>query len=79
MTPHRPGRTSWPSGLTPYLFGESFTRYIADRYGREKLAEISTAYSGRGLPFLVISTGKRVLRKNYKHLWREWQTSLKNE
>ncbi|HAK60503.1 MAG TPA: hypothetical protein DCO77_08995, partial [Nitrospiraceae bacterium] len=69
---------SWPAGQTPYLFGQSFTRYIADRYGREKLAEISVAYSGRGVPFLVTSTGERVLRKNYKHLWHEWQTSLRN-
>src|SRR5512145_3213812 len=29
----------WPAVDLPYLFGEGFTRYIADRYGREKLAE----------------------------------------
>ena len=38
----------WPRGDTPYLFGEAFTRYIADTYGREKLADISTVYSGLG-------------------------------
>jgi hypothetical protein len=68
---------SWPSGQVPYLFGESFTRYIVDRYGREKLAEISTTYSGRGLPFFVDSTGSRVLHGSYDDLWFEWQVNLR--
>ncbi len=68
---------SWPSGQVPYLFGESFTRYIAEKYGRDKLAEISTVYSSRGLPFLVESTGRRVLRRSYSDLWFEWEVSLR--
>ncbi len=67
---------SWPSGDVPYLFGESFTRYIAGQYGREKLADISVVYSGRGVPFLVTSTGERVLNKEYSELWDEWKVSL---
>ena len=67
---------SWPSGQVPYLFGQAFTRYIADTYGREKLAEISTVYSGRWFPFLVNSTGRKVLQADYKDLWREWQMGL---
>lgn len=68
---------SWPAGRVPYLFGESFTRSIAGKYGRDKLAEISTVYSGRGVPFLVQSTGLRVLKRYYGDLWREWQNDLK--
>ena len=68
---------SWPSGQVPYLFGESFTRYISDRYGREKLSEISTTYSGRGLPFFVESTARRVVHRSYDDLWFEWQVSLR--
>ncbi len=68
---------SWPAGRVPYLFGESFTRYIAGKYGRDKLAEISTVYSGRGVPFLVQSTGLRVLKRYYGDLWLEWQNDLK--
>jgi hypothetical protein len=67
---------SWPSGQVPYLFGEAFTRHIADAYGREKLAEISAAYSGRWFPFLVASTGRKALQAEYKDLWREWQMGL---
>ena len=68
---------SWPSGQVPYLFGESFTRFIAERYGRKKLAEISEAYSGRWFPFLVESTAERSLGTEYSGLWEGWQRSLK--
>ncbi|MEK6744632.1 MAG: BamA/TamA family outer membrane protein [Nitrospirota bacterium] len=67
---------SWPSGQVPYLFGQAFTRYFEERYGREKLAEISTVYSGRWFPFLVTSTGRKVLSADYQDLWNEWQKGL---
>jgi sugar lactone lactonase YvrE len=67
---------TWPSGQVPYLFGESFTRYLADRYGRERLAELGIAYSGREFPFLVQSTGNKVLQRSYDTLWSEWKMSL---
>lgn len=69
---------SWPAGQVPYLFGGSFTQYIAEKYGKDKLAEISIAYSGRGVPFLVTSTGKRVLHETYDDLWYEWKETLKD-
>lgn len=67
---------SWPSGQTPYLFGQAFTRHIAEKYGREKLAEISTVYSGRWFPFLVTSTGRKVLNADYEDLWNDWRAGL---
>jgi Tol biopolymer transport system component len=67
---------SWPSGQVPYLFGQAFTRHIAEKYGREKLAEISTVYSGRWFPFLVTSTGRKVLNTDYQNLWNDWQNGL---
>jgi Tol biopolymer transport system component len=67
---------TWPSGQAPYLFGESFTRSIAGKYGRDKLADISMTYSGRWFPFLVNSTAKRVLETDYGRLWSEWENSL---
>ncbi|HTF99210.1 MAG TPA: hypothetical protein VK654_01325 [Nitrospirota bacterium] len=70
---------TWPAGDVPYLFGEGFTKYIADTYGREKLADISLLYSSRGVPFLVNSTGYRVLRAEYSDLWEQWKADLRNK
>ncbi len=68
---------SWPAGETPYLFGDSFTHYLVKRFGREKFADVYVAYSGRGVPFLVDSTGKRVLHAEYQDLWNDWKNSLR--
>ncbi len=70
---------TWPSGEVPYLFGASFTRFIADKYGREKLADLSLRYSNRNLPFLVDSTGRKALGQYYSRLYKEWKTALQNK
>ncbi|MGC1454392.1 MAG: BamA/TamA family outer membrane protein [Nitrospirota bacterium] len=67
----------WPSGEVPYLFGEGFTRFIADKYGRGKLADISSHYSYYGIPWLVDANGRWTLSAWYSDLWNEWQGELK--
>jgi sugar lactone lactonase YvrE len=66
----------WPDGDVPYLFGASFTGFIAKKYGREKLADLSIDYSGRWWPFLVNGTARRVLGSDYSELWDEWKNEL---
>ena len=70
---------SWPSGQVPYLFGASFTQFIADKYGRDKLADISMTYSRRYLPFLVNSTAKKALGSYYGKLYWEWKAALREK
>lgn len=67
---------TWPSGQVPYLFGWSFIQFIADKYGREKLADLSLNYSNRNFPFLVNSTAKRTFGQNYRNLYYEWKSAL---
>ena len=66
----------WPDGEVPYLFGGSFTAFIAKKYGREKLADLSIAYSGRWWPFLVEGTARNVLGTDYQELWWAWWSEL---
>lgn len=66
----------WPGGAVPYLFGGSFINYLAEKYGREKVARLSLEYSGRAWPFLNSSTAYRVLGKDYVELWEEWKADL---
>jgi len=68
---------AWPGGQVPYLFGESFLRYLAGRFGRQSVARISQAYGGQPLPFLVESTGAGVLGEHYRELWDQWATELR--
>jgi len=66
----------WPAGDVPYLFGERFTRYIAEKFGRETLAEIYVSYSKHIIPFFVDANGKSVLKKWYSNLWDDWHNEL---
>lgn len=66
----------FPDGQVPYLFGGGFTGFIAKKYGREKLADLSLEYSGRWWPFLVSGTARRTLGSNYSELWDEWKNEL---
>lgn len=68
---------AWPGGQVPYLFGESFLRYLSERFGRESVAGLSRLHGGRAVPFLIESTGRRVLGAEYRDLWREWADSLR--
>jgi Tol biopolymer transport system component len=67
----------WPSGEVPYLFGEGFTRFIAEKYGKDKLTEIYTNYSRYVLPFFVDANGEQTLGKWYSDLWKEWLSELR--
>ena len=42
---------AWPAGQVPYLFGESFLRYLAGASAAKKSPELSRAYGGRPCPF----------------------------
>jgi Tol biopolymer transport system component len=68
---------SWPDGDLPYLFGGGFTRFIAEKYGREKLADISVRYSRNGIPLFVDTNGRWVLKEWYSDLWSEWHDELR--
>ena len=43
----------WPAGEVPYLFGEGFTRFIAEKYGTGKAGRHFVAYSNHGVPWFV--------------------------
>lgn len=68
--------TTWPSGATRYLYGVYFMRFVAERYGEEKLQEFVEEYSDNLLPFFINSTFNRVFGKDVTQMWLEYQTWL---
>lgn len=68
---------SWPAGQVPYLFGESFLRFLAGRYGRARVSAISENYSQRWFPYLVDSTARRTFDRGYRALYEEWVLALR--
>ncbi|MBI3805242.1 MAG: PD40 domain-containing protein [Nitrospirae bacterium] len=67
---------SWPGGMTPYYYGAAFHQFLKTRYGDEKIASLSLAYSARLFPFFVESNADDVLGERFGTLWKEWNTAL---
>ena len=66
----------WPWGHKGYLFGSFFLHWIAQKYGKEKLTEVSHQYGGRFIPFGMNTTAKAVIGKTYHQLWADWKRAL---
>ena len=68
---------AFPGGDIAYLLGSRFLHFIAERYGQEKLAEISHDYAGAAFPFGLNRSARRVLGKTYVRLYVEFLADLR--
>jgi hypothetical protein len=62
----------WPSGNTPYAYGGLFSQYLAQRFGDEKLAELSRRTAG-WFYFLSWPAFRQVYGKSLGDLWKDFQ------
>lgn len=68
---------AWPGAEGQYIYGVKFLQYLRDTYGEDKLMEFSERMSKTIMPFSVNIQAKRVWKKSFYTLWKEWQASLK--
>ncbi len=73
------GPSFFPQGTIPYLYGSRFLLYIARRYGKRKLTAISQHIGKLLLPYATNLTAKKILRKKYDVLWKEWHQFLRKK
>jgi len=71
-------QTSWPAGSSPYLYGVYFYRFIAERYGEDKIKQLVSNYSRSIIPFMLSGNTKRILGKDLDNLWQEFESYLKD-
>ena len=67
------GARIWPHGSTVYLYGLHFMRYIAERYGHDKLTELSHIYGGQVIPLGINRALRKVLGVDYHRLWADFK------
>lgn len=67
------GARIWPHGSSVYLYGLHFMRYIAERYGADKLRELSHVYGGQAVPLGINRALEKVLGVDYHTLWQEFR------
>ncbi len=65
----------WPINQS-YLYGEHFHRFVAHKYGEDKVVALSDEYGNDLLPWFINRNAEKVLGKNLTTLWQEFRTYL---
>ncbi|MCA9715708.1 MAG: PD40 domain-containing protein, partial [Myxococcales bacterium] len=63
----------FPFSTSVYLYGLHFMHYIAERYGRDKIAELGHIYGGQAVPLSINRAIKKVLGVDFDQLWEEFR------
>jgi hypothetical protein len=70
------GPLAFPQGTAVYLYGSSLLRYLEDRYGADKIQEISHRYGSRLVPGGINRVSREAIGRGYDQLWDDWKASL---
>lgn len=73
------GPLRWPQGNSWYLHGGRFLSFVAERYGHDKLKEISHIYGGTVIPYAMNRAFTKAVGKGYDEVWEEFQAALREE
>ena len=66
------GPRTWPQGNTAYLYGSSFFKYIFDRFGEHKLAEMSYNFGSSPIPYGLNRSISRATGHGFTELHEGW-------
>lgn len=66
----------WPPGLN-YLYGAWFYRFVAERYGEQKLRDYVRIYARNLVPWRMDSRARQIFGKSGKRIWAEYQAYLR--
>jgi hypothetical protein len=70
------GPLAYPQGTAIYLYGSSLLKYVEDRYGPDKIRELSHRYAGRLIPGGVNRVSRETTGRGYDQLWDDWKESM---
>ncbi|MEZ4381704.1 MAG: hypothetical protein R3A79_10160 [Nannocystaceae bacterium] len=67
------GANVFPHGTVVYLYGLHLIHYIASRYGRDKLRELSHVFGGQTIPYGINRALTKVIGIDFYQLWEEFE------
>ena len=78
------GPLVYPGGSVPYLYGSNLLRYMEDRYGPEKIREISHRYADECIAGGINRTAWAALGRPYTNafgadIWNDWKRSASHK
>ena len=66
------GYSEWPGAATAYFYGGRFHLWLAQTYGREKVAQLHALNASLPLPYLYWVSAKLTFGKSLPELWDAW-------
>lgn len=73
------GPEAWPRGNAAYLYGSHFLKYIFDRFGADKLRDMSWSYGSSPFPYALNRTIKNITGLSFEELYDDWQVYLRDK
>ncbi len=73
------GPRAWPHGNTAYLYGSHFLQYIFDRFGHERLAEMSYNFGSNPVPYGLNRSIKLATGAGFVELQKDWERYRQEE
>lgn len=67
------GARVFPHGTSVYLYGLHFMQYIASRYGRDKLRDLSHHYATQVVPYGINRAVENIVGEDFYTLWDEFK------
>jgi len=71
--------TSWPVGITRYLYGYYFYEFLETKYGKQSITKFIDHYSDNLIPYRLNHNAIEVYGKTFHALWEEFTTYLSNK
>ncbi|HUH02842.1 MAG TPA: hypothetical protein VML75_12680, partial [Kofleriaceae bacterium] len=71
------GPRAWPHGSAAYQYGSHFLKYVFDRYGDDKLREMSLGYGSSPVPWGINRAVQQVTGRTFTELYEEWREYLR--
>lgn len=66
------GPNRWPHGNIWYLYGSYLMRYVADRFGHDALARISSEYGSMAVPWQMGRAVQRATGRSWEELYEDF-------
>jgi len=73
------GPRGWPHGNTAYLYGSHFLKYVFDRYGEDRIKDLSWAYGANPIPYGVNHSVAAATGRHFDELYDEWTDYMRNK
>lgn len=70
---------SYPFGNAAYWYGIGFMQYLAEKYGDDKIVELTRVTSEWLIPSVFNFKTKKLFGKSLNRLWDEWALELKEK